>query len=388
MKFSVINRTSTETVSLTAFFKGGKLYENKFNNGIGELFSRVWTKSNLLSEKSEFYGAYFGTHLGSDAFEISLNTLSEHFELLLEYLEVMFKQPKLDKDVFDREKILLLNEITALKDMPSAVAMENFLALTYKNFPYGLSSAGDSDSVSNIDFDRMKTYFEDNFSTQNLSLTLTGKFSNPIIKKVERIFSSLTNQEIFYSGEGSEIKTSQKKTDIDKRIEQAKLFIGYEAPSADSSLYPVIKILADYLGGGMSSKYFDLIRKEKGFAYSVGAYYPSRCFKSRFIIHMGLDKCNIESAVDLIKEINENFYSEIKEEELNAVKKYILGKILSETQTNAKISWYNSFFMNLGFVENYFDSYIENLEKITIEDIKKANEIFNGNLTVYSMVPE
>jgi predicted Zn-dependent peptidase len=89
----------------------------------------------------------------------------------------------------------------------------------------------------------------------------------------------------------------------------------------------------------------------------------------------------------MIKNINENFYNKITNEELEAVKKYILGKTLSETQTNSKISWYNSFFMNLGFEENHFDKYISEIEKVDIKEIKEISKIFNNNTTIYAMVP-
>jgi predicted Zn-dependent peptidase len=387
LKFCLINRNFTETISLSAFFKGGKLYENKENNGIGELFSRVWTKSNLLLEKSEFYGSYFNTHIGSDAFEITLNSLDGHFKELLQYLKCMFEKPEFNEKIFEREKQLLLNEIVALKDMPSAMATENFLALTYSNFPYGLPSNGDINTVKNIKLGDIKKYFRDNFSIDNLSLTLSGNYTSDIIRNVEKIFMDLPKTTILYEGENSGIKENIFRIDSDDKIQQAKLYIGYEAPSAQNKYYPTVKVISDYLGGGMSSKYFDLIRKENGFAYSVGAYYPSRCFKSRFIIHIGLDEKNINSAVEMIKNINENFYNKITNEELEAVKKYILGKTLSETQTNSKISWYNSFFMNLGFEENHFDKYISEIEKVDIKEIKEISKIFNNNTTIYAMVP-
>ena len=388
MKFSFIKRDTTETVSLTAFFKGGKLYENKQNNGIGELFSRVWSKSNELFEKSEYYGAYFNIHVGCDAFEITLNALKEHFDILLDYLKAMLIEPEFNEEIFEREKLLLLNEIIALKDMPSATATEKFLSVTYGDFPYGLSTNGEKESVEKIEFSQIIQYFKDNFSRDNLFLTLTGNYSPETINFIEKYFFELPDNNIAYNGKGSEIKENLIKTEVDNRIKQAKLYIGYEAPSAADEDYTAVKIITDYLGGGMSSKYFDLIRKENGFAYSVGAYYPSRCFKSRFIVHIGLDKSNINSAIEIIKDINGKFYNEITVTELEAVKKYILGKILSETQTNSKISWYNSFFMNLGFEENHFDKYISKLEKINISDIKKAANIFNNKMTIYSMIHE
>ena len=150
-----------------------------------------------------------------------------------------------------------------------------------------------------------------------------------------------------------------------------------------------IRDRSEIMGGGMSSYYFNILRQEKGYAYAVGAFYPSRICSSRFVSFIGLDYSNVKNAIDDIKDINKNATKMISDDDVEKAKNYMLGRILTESQSTQKRSWYAAFFENLGLGYDYFDQYIENLKKVSLKDVKKASEnLFNKPTTTFVLKPE
>jgi len=380
----------SDIISLTVFIKGGLFVESESNNGIGTLFSDVWLKSGDLMSKVEFYGGNIDASVASDYFEFQISMLKDDFIKILPCLKKLFNEPDFSSDIFEREKGLLIKEIKSMKDSPSKVAMEKLGKLTYGDFPYELSSIGQVDSVKNLNFQDIRKYYEKTFEGSNLIISMAGDFSDLIRSKTEQVFEGLPEgKPVNINCKGSGITRNVYEEDPYPRIKQAKLYMAYDAPSAADKGYLSTKVLTEIMGGGMSSYYFNILRQQKGYAYAVGAFYPSRLCSSRYISFIGLDYDNVKKAVEDIKEINSKSAKMITNEDVQKTKNYILGRILSESQSTQKTGWYAAFFANLGLGHNYFEQYIENLKNVTLKDVQNAaEELFNRKTTTFVLKPE
>jgi len=380
----------SDIISLNVFIKGGLFAESESNNGIGTLFSDVWLKSGDLMSKVEFYGGNIDAGANSDYFEFQISMLKEDFIKILPCLKKLFNDPDFSRDIFEREKGLLIKEIKSMKDSPSKVAMEKLGKLTYGDFPYELSNIGQVDSVKNISFEDIRKYYEKTFEGSNLIISMAGDFSDLILSKTENVFEGLPKGEpVNIDCTGSGISRSVYEEEQYPRIRQSKLYMAYDAPSAANERYLSTKVLTEIMGGGMSSYYFNILRQQKGYAYAVGAFYPSRLCSSRYISFIGLDYDNVKKAVEDIKEINAQSVEMITEEDVQKAKNYILGRILSESQSTQKTSWYAAFFANLGLGHNYFEQYIENLRNISLKDVQNAaKKLYEKKTTTFVLKPE
>jgi predicted Zn-dependent peptidase len=384
VKFIEIERPYTNTLSVVMFVKGGTSRENPENNGIGSLFSSVWVKSSELLKEVEFYGGSVNASLGSDFMETSFSIPSEHFEKLIGSYEELLLNPVVDKEVFQREKLLQKEEIKAINDNPNAKVFKQFMKATYGDHPYGLSSEGTLETVDSFEISDLKKYADALIQGKNITVAVAGNYTKKQLDRIKTVFGKIKAGEPFILSCGAgAVKKEERIEDTDKNIEQAKLFIGYTAPSASEKDYAAVKVISDILGGGMSSRYFNVLRKDKGYAYSVGAAYPSKICKSRFIAHIGLQYENVEDAIATMEKINKEFINDLTDEELESVKNYMLGKILIDSQTNSKQAWYACFFENAGLGSEFFSNYINILKGISKDDVKKAAKIFEGAKTIY-----
>jgi predicted Zn-dependent peptidase len=379
-----IKRPYTNTMSIVFFVKGGTIRETEKNNGIGDLFTAAWVKSSELLKQVEFYGGGVSASVSSDFMEVSFAIPSDKFERLIGYYSTMLNNPVIDTEVFKREKMLLKEAIISTEDNPSSKAYKNFSKATYGAHPYGMSAEGTLESVESITEADLKAYAKQMFAGKNITLAVAGNFTDDQMGRIRAIFSALPAGTAYTPDcNGSEILKESRVEDKDKNLKQAKLYIGYTAPDASDKDYPALKVAADILGGGMSSRYFNELRKDKGYAYSVGSAYASKLCKSRFMSYIGLSTENIPDAIESIDRINRTFIETLTDEELEAVKNYMLGKILTESQTNSKQAWYACFFENVGLTSTYFENYIDVLRHITKDDIKRASKIFETPKTIY-----
>lgn len=387
--FIEINRDYTETLSVVAFIRGGTVRETPADNGVGSLFSSVWVKSSELLKKTEFYGGGIYASVGSDFVEITFSIPSEYFEELIGHYRTFLTSPKLDETIFANEKTLQIEGIKASEDNAESKAFRRFMAATYGGHPYGLNSEGTAESVTSLSIKDLEKYGQTLLQGANMTVAVAGKYSVDQLAVIREIFAAIPAGELLKTDcSGSSIEKDSITTDTTAGIKQAKLYIGYTAPSTSNERYPVIKVISDVLGGGMSSRYFNTLRKDKGYAYSVGAAYPSRICASRYIAHIGLDEANIKDAIETIDSINKSFVNDLTEAELESVKNYMLGRILIDSQTNAKQAWYACFFENAGLGSGYFTNYINVMKGVTLDDVKKSASLFSGTKTVYILRPE
>ena len=351
---------------------------------MGALTASVWVKGSEMLREMEFYGGSIGAGQGTDSFEIAFSSTAEYLDKAIALFRPFLHSPEFSEDVFEREKAIQLEEIKAIQDDPSSLSFRNFMKLSYEGTPYALTIEGETEGVEKLTLDDVKKFHPVLLQGKNTIVTIAGRITPVQTEKLKAIFADLPA--------GSEFKADcayppQKeeiyKEDRDPRTQQAKLYVGYEAPEAADPMYAAVKVMADIMGGGMSSRYFTEMRKNRGYAYSVGAFYPSRLCKSRFVGHIGLEYANVPEAVKAMEEINKSFLDSLTDEELTKVKNYMLGRLLIETETNSKQAWYANFFQNAGLGSGYLSKYIEDIKAVDKDALRKAAEIFSKPKTVY-----
>lgn len=388
VRWKAIHRDYTETVTLVIFVKGGIFRETPANNGIGALFARTWLKSGGLLEKTESVGGGVSVNLSSDYLDFSLSVPSEHLDDLLTELKRQLLSPVFSATVFEREKDLSLRELEADKDDPNSQAFQLFSQATYGAHPYSMRSEGEPDSVAALKLDDVKKYHAANMNGADIIAVMAGKFTPEQENEVKSILKAMPKGKPFIIDcAGSEIKKTGRVEATDNRIQQSKLFVAYTAPSADSKDYVYGKLMSDLLGGGMSSPYFTALRKEKGYAYSVGVMYPSRLCSSRMTGYIGLQQENVEDAITTMQSLNKSVLKNATSEDIEKSKNHIIGQVLSEAETNNRTAWYAAFFENLGLGFDHLERYIESIRKVKKADLEKIMPIFDGPYTVFVYKP-
>ena len=147
------HRDFTKTVTIQLMIKGGLFAENKENNGIGSLFSRVWVKSNKVLETVEFYGGSVSAKVSPFALEVRLSVPSDKIDKVYNDFAAFLAAPEFKEDIFEREKMQHIDELRTSLDNPNLIAQNGFMALAFKGSPYEMPVEGMVESVEKITFE-------------------------------------------------------------------------------------------------------------------------------------------------------------------------------------------------------------------------------------------
>lgn len=170
------HRDFTKTVTIQLMIKGGLFAENKENNGIGSLFSRVWVKSNKVLETVEFYGGSVSAKVSPFALEVRLSVPSDKIDKVYNDFAAFLAAPEFKEDIFEREKMQHIDELRTSLDNPNLIAQNGFMALAFKGSPYEMPVEGMVESVEKITFEDIKNYYKNNIKASYIVAVIAGNF--------------------------------------------------------------------------------------------------------------------------------------------------------------------------------------------------------------------
>jgi predicted Zn-dependent peptidase len=163
-----------------------------------------------------------------------------------------------------------------------------------------------------------------------------------------------------------------------KPTEQTQLALGIRGCSRhDPRRFPV-RLLNTILGENMSSRLFQVLREDRGLAYSV--YTTPSFFEDTgdFVIYAGLDTDNLPRALRLIMvELRRIVEKPPKPAELRRARDYVIGQIdLSLESTENRMNWVGEQLLGYGAIHSPAQ-FKRRLLKVTPEEVQRAaRELF------------
>ena len=161
-------------------------------------------------------------------------------------------------------------------------------------------------------------------------------------------------------------------------------------PTYQDEDYPAMIFVNTILGAsGLSSRLFRELREKKGLAYTVRTAYETHLKSAVFSIYIGTEPGNIQTSIEGFKEEIEKIKQiPVSEEELHNAKNNLIGKQQFLSETNSQQANIYAYYSIMGKDFNYRDTVLENVRKITPEDIKNcANKFFTDDFVLAVIRP-
>ena len=111
-------------------------------------------------------------------------------------LSDMMGAPLFLKEEVDAEREVVIEEIKQGEDSPQRRVSREIFSYMYPKHPYGLPVIGCAHVVKNISIDKIRQYFEQRYSTDNMYLLVVGDFSVADQKLIEQEFMGLQQRPI------------------------------------------------------------------------------------------------------------------------------------------------------------------------------------------------
>ena len=339
-------------------FKGTKKFE------VGEIASRVEGDGGELNAYTSFDRTVY--HV----------TISKHFEdTALEVISEMMGFPQFDPREIDNERGVVIEEIKQGEDSLSRRASRALFETVYPNHPYGKPVIGYEKIIGSVTPDEIKSYFEQRYVPENMTLVVTGDFDYKEMKgKVKKLFGCFEAKKLKKYKRNKESKQERARTKVYQGdFQETLLHIAWRIPKADHKDIPALDVLSMIMGHGESSRLMRSLRIENPIAnYSVASTYTPRD-PGFLVVSSSLNYENIDA---VLNEIQQQIQLVLKTppsfDELNRVKNIIEnGEHYSLETVDGMASSFGGY-EDLFREPKYMKKFLKDMQALTPEDILKA----------------
>lgn len=335
----------TFTFSARAAFLGGLRFESPQDNGVSEMFSRIWLggtthrSENELAFEIEEIAAGFQAVAGKNSMGLSFEALSSFEQQGRHLFFDVLASSKPNQDVFDREKHVLLEQIKSKADNPFQIAHAQFMKKMFGQHVYSLESSGTKDSVSGLKLSDAKKHFEKWASTKNLHLCVAGRFDREAwLEAIEHWTERMPHHKVQMPAQDVlPLKENLYSFHVMKK-EQSHVLLGYRGLTLTDSRRPVLDIIESVLAG-QGGRLFIELRDKASLAYSVSPMKLEGLDTGFFGSYIGCSPDKVDKAIQMMHaEFDKLSTTLISEEELDRAQRYILGHHDIELQRTSAIS--------------------------------------------------
>lgn len=324
---------SISTCSVGVFVKTGSRDESDTEEGISHVLEHMIFKGTPtrnyfeISEEIDYLGANVNAHTTKEETVFYINALTQFLGKSVDILFDIVTNSTIDEKELEKEKDVIVEEIKMYKDSPDDLVFEMNYADSI-NGQYSKPIIGTQESVKGFTTDEIRKYYKERYTKDNILIVVSGNFDkNEIIQKINQYFSKLGDKKTDRRDKIDFSFNAGKKI-VTKDINQVNICISHENEDYNSKNKIYTDILANIIGGSMSSRLFQEIREKNGLAYSVytyNQYYLSGGLTSTYI---GTNLENYEKAIEItlseFKKLRENG---VTEDELQKAKNKYMSRI-------------------------------------------------------------
>ena len=251
--------------------KGGSLYEMKSEEGIAHFLEHMIFKGSKNLEEGEFdlkiesLGGSSNAATGLDDVHYHVLVPPEQIEEGLKLILELLLFPKIEREAFEIEKEVVLEEIAQNIDQPDEIIYMNLLKECFTPHRYSNPILGDIKTIRSINTEQMKRFHKTHYVGKNCTLCIAGELP-------EEIYSIINNSRINdlkpIAG-GTKICTKTTfnkgyKKEIIPRLEGGRILKAWELPPAKEQILILgAEIAATILCEGKSSIIVKELREEK-----------------------------------------------------------------------------------------------------------------------------
>ena len=327
-----------------------------------------------FNEEVDFLGASVNVGFGSGfAF-----TLTKNNERVLDLFSDAVINPLLTEEEFEKEKEKLIEGLKSQKKDIDAISGRVGDALSYgKNHAYGEFIT--EQTIENISYQDILDYHAKYFIPNNVYIVVIGDVNYKNVK-------SLISEKFGAWKKGKNIDDPEPVLTENVALTEINFV---DLPTATQSAIQVTNnvdlkmtdedyfaalMANDILGGGGEGYLFKNLREDKGYTY--GAYSglgSNRYGVSKFRAGAKVRNMVTDSAVsEIVKEISRIRLEKVDSELLKNAKAKYVGSFIRNAENPQTIAGYALNIKLNNLPDDYYESYLENINSVSEADVKKA----------------
>lgn len=374
------------SVSVGVWVKAGSILEAPEENGLSHFMEHMAFKgterrtARQIAEEMDAVGGQLNAATSKLCTNYYVKVIDEDLPLALDMLSDIVVHPKLDEGEFDKERSVILEEISMVADSPEDVVYDVIAEAMFGAQSLGQTILGPAERISSYSVGQLKAYREKHYSPTNAVVALAGNVSRA---RAEELLNQYFGAWAGSAGEAFPKEAPNEPPRVlcaEKDTEQVHLCLGYRGNPIGSDRVYVTAVLNSVFGGGMSSRLFQRIREELGMAYSVYSGPSSYPFCGDYTIYAATSPKHTKTVLEQIDAETKKLLKEgVTEKEFTQAKAQLRsGFVLGLESSYSRM---NSMGGNLILLNRVLppEETLAGIEHVTPEDVMAvANDILTA----------
>ncbi|KQY20125.1 peptidase M16 [Rhizobium sp. Root482] len=335
------NMPHLESVALGVWIKSGSRDETKNEHGIAHLLEHMAFKGTArrtardIAEQIENVGGEVNAATSTETTSYYARILQDDVPLAVDILADILTESSFDEDELQREKHVILQEIGAADDTPDDVVFDKFAETAFADQPVGRPILGTPETVLSFTPDQIRAYLGRNYTTDRMFVVGAGALDHDrFVRQVEERFASLP-QKPAESPIAEAARYIGGEVREDRDLMDAQVLLGFEGKAYHARDFYCSQILANILGGGMSSRLFQEVREHRGLCYSVYAFHWGFSDTGIFGVHAATGGENLPQLMPVIIEELRKSSMNIEQQEIDRARAQIRAQLLMGQESPA-----------------------------------------------------
>ena len=354
------------------FVEGDKAGESSF-------FGQLWSKGTAsrtaeqINNEVDFLGASFAT--GSSY--IGFTSLSKYTDKMMDILSDVLYNPTFPQEELDKIKNQAIGGLKMSKTDPASIISNIQTATVYpKNHPYGdiMTDA----TVNAVTVDDCREYYDKYIIPNSAILVITGDMTLDQAKAIcGQYLANWEEGEIITFDdpdvnrpEGIEVVFSPKDGAVQSTI---RMMAPIELKPGAEDVLALSVANGIYGGGDFAAKLMKNLRETKGYTYGAYSSVGSDPISASFYALADVNGNATDSSfVEMRKELQSMMDGDYTEADVKKFKTLYAGSFSRSLESSDNIAQYAYMIERYGFPEDYYATYLQRLDAVTMEDVQRV----------------
>ena len=339
---------------------------------------RLGTKTRdakAIAEAQATLGANVFFGIGDRTATVSVTTLSENLDAVLDLMSDMLLNPTFPQDELDKWKTQQRSQLQQVRAQPEFLATERFAQAMYPTDrrSFVVPSVQGVDSITR---EKLVEHYNRVFRPQGGRVTVLGDVTAAsITPKLEKLLMAWT-------GAGSAPPSlTLPPADKGRRLilvnrpssVQTAFYVGNHAIDRLSPDYIAVQVLNRVLGGGPSSRLFRNIREEKGYTYGISSNFAATRYMNFFATQTSVrTEVTIDALRELLKEFADIRNRPVPADELENAKRALVASFALNTENPASAMSLATQIKEYDLPADYWDTYPQKIAAVTAADVQRV----------------
>lgn len=245
---------------------------------------------------------------------------------------------RLDPESFERERLVVLEEIRRADDNVRRRLFQQAMALGYNHSPYRRPILGPTEVIQSLAPEQMQDHHRSWYHPENLTAVVVGNLSEEqMIETVAQEFITPSRPPPPAPVHALEppFKEVTRQTVVDPKLTQARLVLLWRVPGIQhlSQTY-ALDVLAKILGGGRNARLVKSLREEKHWVERISVSNLTQVWQGLFWISAQLPPDRLEQVeADIIHHLQQLQDEEVSVSELEQRQRQIVNQHLFGTES-------------------------------------------------------